>query len=98
MYFFFFQDKVVLQRLEQLCECVLKGEWPAVVKSEALLQSQLAASSPMSTGYPGLGDVDMTSFPPGFAMNEEGLPDDPSKAFKLKRVSTLSCKITENSS
>lgn len=82
------QDKVVIQRLDQLCECVLKGEWPIVSKvADALLQNQLAANSPMSAGYGGLGDVDMASLPPGFALGEDGLPEDPSKAFKLKRVS-----------
>ena len=84
----FWQDKVVIQRLDQLCECVLKGEWPVVSKAaEALLQSQLAANSPMSTG---LGDVDMASLAPGFAVGDDGLPEDPSKAFKLKRVSSNS--------
>jgi len=34
-----------------------------------------------------LGDVDMVSLPPGLAVGEDGLPEDPSKAFKLKRVS-----------
>ena len=82
------QDKVVIQRLDQLCECVLKGEWPIVSKvADALLQNQLAANSPMPAGYPGLADVDMASLPPGFAVGEDGLPEDPSKAFKLKRVS-----------
>ena len=77
---------MVIQRLDQLSECVLKGEWPVVSKAaEALLQSQLAANSPMSTG---LGDVDMASLAPGYAVSEDGLPEDPSKAFKLKRVSS----------
>lgn len=71
--------------MDQLCECVLKGEWPIVSKAaEALLQSQLAANSPMSAG---VGDVDMASLPPGYPVGEDGLPEDPSKAFKLKRVS-----------
>lgn len=83
------QDKVVIQRLDQLCECVLKGEWPIVSKvADALLQNQLAANSPMSSGYPGIADVDMASLPPGFAVGEDGVPEDPSKAFKLKRVSS----------
>ena len=71
--------------MDQLCECVLKGEWPIVSKAaEALLQSQLAVNSPMSAG---VGDVDMASLPPGYPVGEDGLPEDPSKAFKLKRVS-----------
>lgn len=82
------QDKVVIQRLDQLCECVLKGEWPIVSKvADALLQNQLVANSPLSGGYPSLGDVEMASLPPGFAIGEDGQPEDPSKAFKLKRVS-----------
>ena len=72
--------------MDQLCECVLKGEWPIVSKAaEALLQSQLAANSPMSGG---VADMDMAALPPGFALNEDGLAEDPSKAFKLKRVSS----------
>lgn len=66
----------------------MKGEWPIVSKvADALLQNQLAANSPLSGGYPSLGDVDMASLPPGFAVGEDGQPEDPSKAFKLKRVS-----------
>ena len=66
----------------------MKGEWPIVSKvADALLQNQLTANSPLSGGYPGLGDVDMASLPPGFAISEDGQPEDPSKAFKLKRVS-----------
>ena len=83
--FVFLQDKTVIQRLDQLCDCVIKGEWLVSKVAEALLQNQLAANSPMS--YSGLGDVDMASLPPGFAVGEDGLPEDPSKAFKLKRVS-----------
>ena len=91
------QDKVVIQRLDQLCECVLKGEWPIVSKvADALLQNQLVANSPLSGGYPGLGDVDMASLPPGFAIGEDGQPEDPSKAFKLKRVSVVSTSSLDN--
>ena len=87
----FRQDKVVIQRLDQLSECVLKGEWPIVSKAaEALLQNQLAANSPMSAG---VGDVDMASLPPGFAVGEDGQPEDPSKAFKLKRVSSYDLQV-----
>lgn len=72
--------------MDQLCECVLKGEWPIVSKAaEALLQSQLAANSPMSGG---VADMDMAGLPPGFSLNEDALAEDPSKAFKLKRVSS----------
>ncbi|KAL9976050.1 hypothetical protein ACROYT_G013284 [Oculina patagonica] len=91
------KDKVVIQRLDQLCDCVLKGEWPIVSKvADALLQNQLAANSPMSAGYPGLGDVDMASLPPGFAVGEDGLPEDPSKAFKLKRLDGLKLTFKKN--
>lgn len=77
----------MIQRLDQLCECVLKGEWPVTSKAtEALLHSQMAANSPTSAGH---GDVDMAPLPPGFAVGEDGLREDPSKAFKLERVSTL---------
>ena len=77
--------------MDQLCECVLKGEWPVVSKAaEALLQNQLAANSPMSSS---LGDVDMVSLPPGLAVGEDGLPEDPSKAFKLKRVSPSNISV-----
>lgn len=91
------KDKVVIQRLDQLCECVLKGEWPIVSKvADALLQNQLAANSPMSAGYPGIADVDMASLPPGFAVGEDGVPEDPSKAFKLKRLDGLKLTFKKN--
>lgn len=88
------KDKVVIQRLDQLCGCVLKGEWPVVSKAaEALLHSQMAANSPMSAGH---GDMDMAPLPPGLVVGEDGLPEDPSKAFKLKRLDGLKLTFKKN--
>lgn len=84
---------MVMQRLEQLCECVLKGKWPQVEKHEALLQSQLAVPSPSMVSFPGLMDLDMSALAPGVSLGEKN--DYPSKAFKVERVGGLTCFVLE---
>ena len=81
-----------MQRLDQLCDLVINGEWPVVEKPD-LIQMQMAVPSPTLAGFSGLGgDLDMGGVAPPFGVaGEDG--ENPSKAFKVKRVRVRNAKI-----
>ncbi|XP_032220278.1 chromodomain-helicase-DNA-binding protein 8 isoform X2 [Nematostella vectensis] len=81
------KDRIVMQRLDAVCHCVLKKEWPASSKIEAVLPN-MSALSP-SAGYSNL-DLDMNILNPGVGMDD---PDDPSKPFKVQRLDGLKISL-----
>ena len=79
------KDRVVFHRVQQLCQLVVTGEWPAKPeKPERLIDQPIPASSDVSMspgGFPGYGDNEMD-----VGLGPEGLIDPVSKAFKVKKV------------
>jgi hypothetical protein len=71
-----------MQRLDQLCDCVLKGVWPVRPKPEPIISSQLGVASP-STTISNMVDMDMMH--PGLLLDGTS-KDDSSKAFQVQRV------------
>lgn len=72
-----------MQRLDQLCDCVIKGVWPVKPKPEPVIPNQLGVASP-STALSNMVDMDMMH--PGMILDGAG-KDDSSKAFQVQRVS-----------
>ena len=82
-----------MQRLDQLCDLVISGEWPVVEKPD-LLQMQMSVPSPTLAGFSGLGaDLDMGGVASAYGITGEDR-ENPSKAFKVKRVRVRNAKIT----
>ena len=81
-----------MQRLDQLCDLVINGEWPVVEKPD-LLQMQIAVPSPTMASFSGFGaDLDMGGVASAYGITgEDG--ENPSKAFKVKRVRVRNSKI-----
>lgn len=81
-----------MQRLDQLCDLVINGEWPVVEKPD-LLQMQMAVPSPTLTGFSGFGaELDMGGVASAYGVSGEDA-ENPSKAFKVKRVRVRNSKI-----
>ena len=79
------KDRVVFHRVQQLCQLVVTGEWPAKPeKPERLVDQALPAASDVSMspgGFPAYGDNEMDA-----GLGPEALIDPVSKAFKVKKV------------
>lgn len=71
-----------MQRLDQLCDCVIKGVWPARPKPEPVISSQLGVTSP--TVLSNMVDMDNSLIHPGLMLDSS--KEDPAKAFQVQRV------------
>ncbi|KAK3733995.1 hypothetical protein QZH41_009861 [Actinostola sp. cb2023] len=86
------KDRIVMQRLDQLCDCVRKGIWPVRPKPEPLLPNQLGVTSP--TVLSNMVDMDSAMMHPGLLL--DGSKDDSSKAFQVQRIDGLKLSLKKH--
>ena len=79
------KDRVVFHRVQQLCQLVVSGEWPAKPEKPERLIDQPVLASEMSmspSGFPVYAESEMDA-----ALGPEAIVDPAvSKAFKIKKV------------
>lgn len=79
------KDRVVFHRIQQLCQLVLTGEWPAKPeKPERLIDQTVPAASDVSmspSGFPLYAEGEMDG-----SLGPEAFGDPVSRPFKVKKV------------
>ena len=78
------KDRVVFHRVQQLCQLVLTGEWPAKPEKPERLVDQPVLASEMSmspSGFSVYAEGEMDG-----SLGPEAIVDPVSKAFKIKKV------------
>ena len=83
------KDRVVFHRVQQLCQLVATGEWPAKPeKPERLVDQPVSGAGDLCLspgGFPMYGENEMDG-----GLGQDVIIDPVSKAFKVKKVSCLS--------